>query len=132
MLTINIEDKEYNLATTLRVAYEVQGQHNHKPYAEVFQDIGEMGVEQQIDIVFASFKCANPDIVDERKSGTQNAITKAKFRDYMLDNYNLGDLMDKLQGIIKGIMGDKAPDFGDADTSNKSEESDTSEGVEGK
>ena len=29
--------RDVDLATTLRVAYQVQGQHNHKPYAEVFQ-----------------------------------------------------------------------------------------------
>lgn len=128
MLSITIKGIEYNLATTLRVAYEVQGQHNHKPYADVFKEIGEMGVEQQIDIVFAAFKCANPEAVDVKAQGTENAITKAVFRDYMLDNYNLGELMDLLQGVIQGIMGDKAPKIGggeDADASATDTEDET-------
>ena len=92
--------KDVDLATTLRVAYQVQGQHNHKPYAEVFQGIGEMGVEQQIDILYAAFECANPILKQE--------ITKQKFRDYYLDNYNLKDLMSQLQEVVKGIMGEDA------------------------
>ena len=92
--------RDVDLATTLRVAYQVQGQHNHKPYAEVFQGIGEMGVEQQIDILYAAFECANPILKQE--------ITKQKFRDYYLDNYNLKDLMSQLQEVVKGIMGEDA------------------------
>lgn len=94
--------KDVDLATTLRVAYQVQGQHNHKPYAEVFQGIGEIGVEQQIDILYAAFECANPILKQE--------ITKQKFRDYYLDNYNLKDLMSQLQEVVKGIMGEDALD----------------------
>lgn len=94
--------RDVDLATTLRVAYQVQGQHNHKPYAEVFQGIGEMGVEQQIDILYAAFECANPILKQE--------ITKQKFRDYYLDNYNLKDLMSQLQEVVKGIMGEDALD----------------------
>ena len=92
--------RDVDLATTLRVAYQVQGQHNHKPYAAVFQGIGEMGVEQQIDILYAAFECANPILKQE--------ITKQKFRDYYLDNYNLKDLMSQLQEVVKGIMGEDA------------------------
>ena len=92
--------RDVDLATTLRVAYQVQGQHNHKPYAEVFQGIGEMGVEQQIDILYAAFECANPILKQE--------ITKQKFRDYYLDNYNLKDLMSQLQEVVKGIMDEDA------------------------
>ena len=36
-MTTTINGTEYSLGTTLRVAYKVQGQHNHKPYTEVFQ-----------------------------------------------------------------------------------------------
>lgn len=111
MLTCNIDGQEYPLATTLRVAYEVQGQHNHKPYAEVFKDIGNMGVEQQIDILFAAFKCANGDMVKNKE------MTQTKFREYYLDNCNLKDLMDQLQAIVKGIMGeDEDSETGDEET----------------
>ena len=106
-----INGTEYPLATTLRVAYKIQGQHNHKPYTEVFKQMGDMHVEDQIGIMYASFECANP----------QEAIMikRKDFENYYLDNYNLKDLMDQLQGVIKGIMGE---DFFE-------EEEETSEGV---
>lgn len=125
-LFTTIDGHEYPMATNLRVAYEVQGQHNHKPYAEVFKDIGNMGVEQQIDILFASFKCANPDVASEGKVKSIDTITKQKFRDYYLDNYNLKDLMDQLQAIVKGIMGEDA----DTDTEKAAAEEEPSDSAD--
>lgn len=96
-----INGNEYPLSTTLRVAYKVQGQHNHKPYTEVFKGLGDMPLEQQIDILYAAFQCANP---DEAKF-----ITQQKFLDYYLDNYTLTTVMQQLEGVVKGIMGTDEP-----------------------
>ena len=95
MLSINYMGTDYSLATNLRVAYNVQGQHNHKPYTEVFKNIGDMTVEDQLGIIYCSFKCANPDTI----------VTREQFQNYLLDNMNLKDMLDVLQSIIKGIMG---------------------------
>lgn len=97
MLTTIINGAEYPLSTTLRVAYKVQGQHNHKPYTEVFKGMGDMTLEQQINILYASFQCANPE--------QAKFITAQVFLDYYLDNYNLKVVMDQLQAVIEGIMG---------------------------
>lgn len=94
---IEINGRQYELATTLRVAYKVQGQHAHKPYTEIFQGIGEMTLEQQIGIVYAAFQSANP---EDAKS-----ITEKAFLDNFLDNYDVSGLMEILGGIIEGIMG---------------------------
>lgn len=98
-LCINLNDTEYNLSTTLRVAYTIQGQHNHKPYADIFRDIGNMPVEQQIDILYAAFKCANPQSVD--------FWTPSRFREYYFDNYKLKDLLNQLNALVRGIMGEE-------------------------
>ena len=42
MVTTTINGVDYELATTLRVAYKVQGQHNHAPYSKVFSEISDM------------------------------------------------------------------------------------------
>lgn len=97
MFTTTIQGTEYPLATTLRVAYKVQGQHNHMPYAEVFKRIGDMGIEEQINILYAAFQVANPDQC--------KTITAEVFRDYYLDNYDLKTVMEQLQEVIKGITG---------------------------
>lgn len=92
---IMINNQEYPLSTTLRVAYKIQGFNNHKSYLEVFKDVEHMTVEKQIDILYASFSCANPGI-----------MSQLDFQNYCLDNFNLKDLMTHLQSIITGILGE--------------------------
>lgn len=94
-MTVRIEGAEYALATTLRVAYKVQGQHNHKPYSEVFAHIGDMVLEDQIGILFAAFQVANPD----------TKMTQATFLNYYLDTFTLRDVMDQVKEVVQGIMG---------------------------
>lgn len=107
MYTI-INGVEYPLATTLRVAYLIQGQHNHKPYAEVFKDIGDMTIEDQIGIIYCAFKCANTD--------SNVVMSKQSFVDYYLDNFTLREVLGQLQEIVKGIMGeDLTEEAADAD-----------------
>ena len=98
MLTVKINGTEYELATTLRVAYKIQGQHNHKSYTEVFRSIGEMVLEDQIGILYAAFECANPE--------DAKIIKRQNFLDAYLDTYNLKIMMEHIQGVIRGIMGE--------------------------
>lgn len=102
---------EYPLATSLRVAYRVQGQHNHKAYSKVFAEIGDMTLEEQVGILFAAFQVANPEV----------KMTQQQFLDYYLDNYNLKHLMDQVKEIVQGIMGVDP----DAPEVSESSESDT-------
>lgn len=95
--TININGEDFQLATTLRVAFKIQGQNEHKPYARVFQELTDLPVEKQIDMLYASFICANPE--------QTKVMTDKEFRDYCFDNMTIKDLMDLLQQVIKGIMG---------------------------
>lgn len=100
LVTLNFRGQVYPLSTTLRVAYEVQGQHNHKPYTQVFEGMGDMRVEEQIGIIWASFKCANKEFI------TSTGMTKQTFTDEIMDTCNLKDLMDTLEKIVGGIMGE--------------------------
>lgn len=96
-MTVCINGRTYPMATTLRVAYVVQGMHNHKPYSEVFQSLDKMPLEDQIGILYAAFSCANP----QEKS----VITDAAFLNYYLDNFTLKEVMGQLKQVIDGIMG---------------------------
>jgi hypothetical protein len=122
MLTVKINEVEYPLATTLRVAYKIQGQHNHKPYTEVFKSIGGMVLEDQIGILYAAFECANPNQV--------GMIQRKDFLDSYLDNYNLKVMMDHIQGVIKGIMGEDF--FDDDETEKENNDAPDTEGEEPK
>lgn len=107
--TININGEDFQLATTLRVAFKIQGQNEHKPYARIFQELTELPVEKQIDMLYASFICANPE--------QTKVMTDKEFRDYCFDNMTIKDLMELLQQVIKGIMGisDDAENSKDSD-----------------
>lgn len=92
-----INGEEFALATTLRVAYKIQGQHNHKSYTEIFKSIGDMPLEQQIGMLYVSFQCANPEAAFR--------IKQQDFLDFYLDNYNLKVVMEQLEQVIQGITG---------------------------
>lgn len=94
-MLIEVFGSRYPIANTLRVAYMLQGQHSHKAYTEIFASIGDMTLEQQIEIVYLAFKVANP--------GTE--FTQKQFLDYYLDNVKLNDVMDQIRYIVEGITG---------------------------
>ena len=123
-ITLEFRGQIYPLSTTLRVAYEVQGQHNHTPYTQVFESMGDMHVEEQIGLIWASFKCANKEYI------ANTGMTKQVFTDEIMDTCNLKDLMDLLEKVVGGIMGeDLSEKKKDKDVSSDSDDSaDATEG----
>ena len=97
MTEVIINDRAYPISTSLRVAFKIQGMHNHAPYAKVFATVADMPIEDQIGIVYAGFSVANPE--------DAKTITLQKFIDHCLDTYDLSVVMGMINDIIKGIMG---------------------------
>ena len=95
MLQINIQGIEYSLANTLRVAYKVQGCNNHKPYSQVFKEVGDATLEKQIEVLFCAFQVANPNVPMKFQT----------FLDHYLDNYTLRDVLAQVKEVVEGIMG---------------------------
>ena len=95
MVVTIIDGVEYPLATTLRVAYKVQGEHNHKPYNKIFSEVGSMCIEDQVGILYCAFSVAN----------VSSTITKKQFLDYYLDHMNLKQIMMQLKAVIQAITG---------------------------
>ena len=104
MATIKINGNEYTLACNLRVAYELQGQHNHKAYSQILSSVGEMPLEQQIDILYIAFKVGNPE--------DAKTFTREMFRTYILDHaeFNTTVLLQLIKKVIAGILGKELPD----------------------
>jgi hypothetical protein len=101
MVTMQLGNQTYNLASTLRVAYAIQGQHNHKSYLDIFKEIGSMPIEQQIGITYAAY-ISHP---DQRELDKEKLLKESQFRELVLDEYNLKELMEILQELIAGMMG---------------------------
>lgn len=98
MVTTIINGQEYELSTKLLVAYQIQGCHNHKPYLEIFQAVAKMPLERQIEILFVAFRIANPEVA--------TTFNQQAFLNYYLENFNLKQMMNQLQAVIKGITGE--------------------------
>ena len=111
MLTINLNGNEYPLACNLRVAYVLQNQHNHESYSSILSRVGEMPLEQQIDVIYAAFQIANPE--------TAKTFTREMFRTYILDHdeFNAYVILNMIKGIVSGILG---KELSNEDTSSES------------
>ena len=111
MLTINLNGNEYPLACNLRVAYVLQNQHNHESYSSILSRVGEMPLEQQIDVLYAAFQIANPE--------TAKTFTREMFRTYILDHdeFNAYVILNMIKGIVSGILG---KELSNEDTSSES------------
>ena len=97
---LTIDGTDYKLATTLRVAYVLQGMNNHKPYLEIFQNVDKLPLEGQINFLYAAYTVACED----------TPMTKEVFLNLCLDNLDLGAIMDNIKSIIEGITGKKLVD----------------------
>lgn len=99
-IVLTIDGTDYKLATTLRVAYVLQGMNNHKPYLEIFQNVDKLPLEGQINFLYAAYTVACED----------TPMTKEAFLNLCLDNLDLGAIMDNIKSIIEGITGKKLID----------------------
>lgn len=99
MATITMNGMEYRLAGNLRVAYNLQKQYNHEAYSSILSRVGEMTLEQQLDVLYAAFQVANP---EEAKT-----ISSLVFREYILDHdeFNASVILDMIKDVISGILG---------------------------
>lgn len=103
MATLKIFGEDFELSTKLRVAYKLQEANNHKPYTKIFEDLGEMPLEKQIQFVWISFNIANPNMMSITTPGA--IMKEQEFRDAVLDGEtNLDDLLEAMKKIIDGIM----------------------------
>lgn len=92
-MIFNYKGKEYEMAETLRVAYKIQELNNHKPYTQVFKEMGDMPIEKQIGILFAAFDLANP--------GVASAL---EFREYCLDTLGMDQFTTALEDLVSSLM----------------------------
>lgn len=94
-ITLKLGTKEYTLATTLRVAYVLQGMNNHKPYLDIFKEIDKLTLEKQVEFLYAAYTVA----------ASTEVMSKEEFLNECLDNLNLSEIMNCIMQIIAGITG---------------------------
>lgn len=94
-ITLKLGTKEYPLATTLRVAYVLQGMNGHKPYLDIFKEIGTLTLEKQVEFLYAAYSVA----------ATTEIMSKEEFLNECLDNLTLAEIMKYISKIVEGITG---------------------------
>lgn len=119
MITRKIGDEEFNFATTLRVAYKIQGYNNHTSYTKIFREITEATVEKQVEILYAAFQIAEP--------VKSLSYKQQDFLAFVLDNCSTRELMSVLTDILMGITGATEADIDDEDDEDEDETSDDGE-----
>lgn len=114
-LYIKLNGIEYPLATNLRVAYLLQQQHNHEAYSSILSRVGDMPLEQQLDLIYVAFQVANPD--------TAKTFTREMFRTYIFDNaeFTASVILNLIKGIIAGILGKDLSEMEEGATSTPDE-----------
>ncbi len=107
MVTFTLDGKTYSLATNMRVAYEIQNCNNHTSYKDVFSRIGDMTIEEQIQIVYCAYSVAN-------KNADIKLSEKQFLHTYLDDvDQNLNSLMTTIKAIVSGIMGKSLDETGE-------------------
>lgn len=97
-MIFNYKGQDYEMAETLRVAYKIQELNNHKPYTQVFKEMGEMTIERQIKILYAAFSLANPGVASE-----------LEFQNYCLDNMGMEQFTSALEELVNALMNHGLP-----------------------
>lgn len=92
-MTFTYKGTEYALSDTLRVAYRLQSMHKHESYVNIFEKMGRMPIEKQLQFIYISFDIANPNVAKE-----------SDFTDWCLDNIGLEQIAGYIEAIIEGIM----------------------------
>ncbi len=95
-VTIRVKDQEVKLASTLRVAFNVQSKFGHKPYMEIFAGINDLGVDKQITILYEAYKVANRD--------EDTKLSEVEFLNEVLDNIGAVELTLLLSELVNSIM----------------------------
>lgn len=99
-MTIEIDGKEVVLSTKLRSAYYMQSLFNHKPYMDIFKDVGTMSIQEQIKVLYAAYHCG----------GEDQKLTAKEFEDKLLDTFELSDLLSALSTFAEAMMGNRDTD----------------------
>ena len=89
-MNIKYKGKSYQLSTKLRVAFNLQGAFNQKPYTEIFQDLRTANLQEQIKALYVSFDVGNPGVATEEEFLEDYLDNGSLSQTYVL----LGDLMD--------------------------------------
>lgn len=95
-LKMTVKGIEVNLATTLRVAYNIQSKFGHKPYTQIFAGMHDLDINDQVKMLFEAYMVGNPK--------NEANLTELDFRNEILDGVGGVELTFLLTELVNGVM----------------------------
>lgn len=94
MVHVEIAGKDYELADTLRVIYDIKDITGAKNLREALQSLTALDVDDQIKLLYAAYK-----------ANKNNPIMSANdFKDLILDNCGVFAITDMFNDLANGLM----------------------------
>lgn len=93
MITKTIGSEDFNFSDTLRVVYELRGPFNVKTFQEVLEKFKGMSFEEQLALLYTSYKCVNP-----------SGLSQDDFTGKLFDNLGILAVADLASQIAEGLI----------------------------
>ena len=95
MIQIHLNGKDVNLATSLRVIYELKNMLGCKTLQAALKQIQELDLDNQIKLLYTAYKCGKNE---------EPTMTSEKFTDVVLDEMGMIKISKVIADIVDGFM----------------------------
>lgn len=96
MLTLTLNGRDYELATSLRVVYALKDISHAASLQEAINSITRLDLDGQIALLYAAYKAGG--------GKNDNSVSQTNFADEVLDNLGIFAITDKINALADGLL----------------------------
>ena len=96
MIQIKIQDKDIQLATSLRVIYELKNMMGCKTLQAAIKQVSQLDIDSQIKLLYAAYKYGG--------NLPEDLLSETEFTGLILDNLGMIKIGNLLTDIVDGFM----------------------------
>lgn len=95
-MILRVKDREYTLATTLRVVYALRDISHANSLQEAIGSISKLDLDGQLSLLYAAYKAG--------EGRENNALSKTEFVDTLLDNLGIFAITNAINALTDGLL----------------------------
>ena len=95
-MVLVVNNKEYELSTSLRVVYALRDITHAKNLQEAIGSISKLDLEGQLELLYAAYKAGG--------GRCEGAVSKTEFIDEILDTFGIFAIADKINQLADGLL----------------------------
>lgn len=95
-MILHVKDKEYELATSLRVVYALRDISHANSLQEAISSISNLDLDGQLELLYAAYRAANVKCSD--------CMGKSAFIDELLDNLGIFAITNAINTLADGLL----------------------------